>query len=377
MKPLVPILLTVLVDVLGLAMVLPLLPFYATKFGADGLTVGLLFASFSLCQFVGAPVLGRLSDRVGRKPVLLVSQLGTVLGLLLVATAHRIEWLFIGRMLDGFTAGNLSTAQAYITDVTAKERRTAAFGLMGLCFGFGFLVGPAFAGIVGRRFGLGAPFFVAACLSLLSVVLTATLLPHHPPAPKKLAEGSTPLLSRPGVRQRVLQLVLYVLGFSMLTGGLALFLRAVLGFDVEQTGYVFALSGLVGGLAQGGLRRAAARLGEERLSGYGAVVLALGFGLLSVSRSLTWVLAAVAVCSIGAAVVRPALTTLLTESVEEDERGLVLGVSTSSTSLAQAAGPVAAGALIGAGWLSSYALVAGLMMVLVFASRWLFAPKLL
>ena len=147
MGPLAPIFLTVLVDVLALTIVLPLLPFYAQELGASKTVVGLLFASFSVCQLFSGPVLGRLSDKLGRKPVLMVSQLGTCAGLVIMAFAQRIEWLFVGRMLDGLTAGNLSIAQAYIADVTKPEKRTRAFALIGIAFGLGFLIGPAFAGV--------------------------------------------------------------------------------------------------------------------------------------------------------------------------------------------------------------------------------------
>jgi MFS family permease len=145
-QPLLPIFLTVLVDVLALTIILPLLPFYADSLGATPIVVGLLTASFAVCQLISGPILGRLSDRVGRKRVLLVSQMGTCIGFLVLGSAHTLWMLFLGRIIDGLTAGNLSIAQAYISDVTKPEERTKSFALIGIAFGMGFLIGPAISG---------------------------------------------------------------------------------------------------------------------------------------------------------------------------------------------------------------------------------------
>lgn len=182
-SPLLPIFLTVFVDVLGLTLVLPLLPFYAEHFGASELVVGVLAASYAVCQLVSGPILGRISDRVGRKPTLLASQTGTFFGFLVIGSASSLWMLFVGRIIDGLTAGNLTIAQAYISDVTRPEERTRAFGLIGIAFGSGFLLGPAITGELASRFGYGAPAYGAAALSLTSILLTATLLPAKPIVP--------------------------------------------------------------------------------------------------------------------------------------------------------------------------------------------------
>jgi MFS family permease len=143
----------VFVDVLGLTLMLPLLPFYTEHFGGSPTTVGLLIASYAFCQLISGPILGRLSDRVGRKPVLLVSQMGTCAAFLIIGFSNTLWMLFVGRIIDGLTAGNLSIAQAYISDVTRPENRTRAFALIGIAFGSGFLIGPAISGIMAHRFG--------------------------------------------------------------------------------------------------------------------------------------------------------------------------------------------------------------------------------
>jgi MFS transporter, DHA1 family, tetracycline resistance protein len=372
-----PIFLTVFVDVLALTLVLPLLPYYATTFGASEVQIGALLASFSVCQLISSPLLGRLSDRFGRKPVLLVSQAGTMVGLLLLGGATNLWWLFAGRILDGFTAGNLTIAQAAITDATEPKNRTKAYAFFGIAFGVGFLVGPAFSGWLAKNHGFHAPPFCAAALSLSSILLTAWLFPSHPPAGTanrvSLREALRRVLAQPAARRSVLEMFMYVLSFSMLTGGLALFLRARLDFDVDQVGYAFAFSGLVGALAQGGIGRLAKRLGERQLSAGGIAFMAVGYVLLARVEGVLSLGLALAVGGLGSAVVRPALTTLLTNAVDEGERGLALGVSQSASSLAQSMGPVIAGALIGAGALGTWALVAATFAGGVLVVRWLFS----
>lgn len=375
---LTPIFLTVFVDVLALTLVLPLLPYYAQSFGASALIVGLLFASFSFCQMLSGPWLGRLSDRWGRKPVLIGSQLGTLIGLLVFALGNRIEWLFVGRIIDGLTAGNLTIAQAYITDETTPENRTKAYGFFGIAFGVGFLIGPAVSGVLAKRYGFRAPPLCAAGLCALSVTLSATLLPSRKPtgavARPSFLSSVVHIARSPGPRTRILELATYVLSFATLTGGLALFLERRFSLDVEQVGYAFAFSGLIGALVQGGIGRAAKRLGERRLSAAGIGLMIVGYGVLAGAQGLVWVGVGLGIGSVGSAVVRPALTTLLAGSVTEDQRGLTLGVSQSATSLGQALGPAIAGWIIHRGALASWAVVAAAFAASTLVIRWLSSP---
>lgn len=377
-KPLVPIFATVLVDVLALTLILPLLPFLGQHHGASPLVVGLLFASFSACQLISGPILGRLSDRHGRKPVLLLSQVGTCVGLLLMGLSNRLEWLFVGRMLDGLTAGNLSIAQAYIADVTLPEHRTKSFALIGIAFGLGFLVGPAASGLLAARHGYHAPLLAAAGLSAFSVLLTGVLLPKTPTklgaasgAQRSVAGAPAPAsaLGSAAARGRLAELFFYVASFSVLTSGLGLFLQRRFGFGVEETGWVFAFAGFIGALAQGGIGRVVRRLGEAKLSVVGLSMVVVGMASVSVAASLALLLVAVAIHGLGAAVVRPTLTTLLTTSVGEEERGLALGVHQSLSSAAQTAGPLVAGALIASGALAVWAWASAALAVLALVVR--------
>lgn len=380
-SPLLPIFLTVFVDVLGLTLVLPLLPFYAEHFGASPLVVGTLTASYAACQLFSGPVLGRISDRLGRKPTLLASQIGTFAGFLVLGSAHSLWMLFLGRIIDGLTAGNLTIAQAYITDVTKPEERTRAFGFIGISFGMGFLLGPAISGFLAHRFGYSAPAFGAAGLSALSILVTATMLrppPAHDAGAVPAAPGPSPApppagmrtldlgryLRRPVVRHRLLTFFAYTLGFSTMIGGLALFLERRFSLDVEHVGYVFALSGLVGALIQGGLiGRLVKRLGEDRLAQLGFLTLIVGNGLMGLVPTLPLLLGLVVIGAFGTSVTRPCLTTLITKSVDRDEQGGALGTSQSFASIAQIIGPIIAGWLIERRMLTTYGLAAAFFSV--------------
>ncbi|WP_437670940.1 MFS transporter [Sorangium sp. So ce131] len=374
-SPLLPIFLTVFVDVLGMTLVLPLLPFYAEHFGATPLVVGMLAASYAVCQLVSGPILGRISDRAGRKPTLLASQLGTFVGFLVLGSAGSLWMLFLGRIIDGLTAGNLTIAQAYISDVTRPEERTKAFGLIGIAFGGGFLLGPAISGFLAHRFGYASPAYGAAALSLTSILLTAAVLPAKPrvpsaspdapatasarPAPMGRGNAFRRFFDRPLPRRRLLEFFAFSLSFSTLIGGLALFLERRFQFDVEKTGYLYAFSGLIGGSIQGGLiGRLARRYGEERLALIGFASMVAGYGLLGVAYNLPTLLLLVAVAAFGAAVVRPSIATLLTKSVGRDEQGAALGVSQSLASISQIVGPIGAGWLIEHRALAAYGLMA-------------------
>lgn len=379
-SPLTPIFLTVLVDVLAMTLVLPLLPYYAQHFGASPLVVTVLAASFAACQLISGPILGRISDSAGRKPTLLVSQMGTFIGFLLLGSANSLWMLFAGRIIDGLTAGNLSIAQAYISDVTEPENRTKAFALIGIAFGAGFLLGPAASGFLAHRFGYAAPAFGAAGLSLTSIVVTWSLLREPSRRPIEIKEGAitgaeedpqrarkgrgriaqiTWFFGQPTSRLWLLEFLSFSLAFATLLGGLALFLERRLDFNVEQAGYVFAFSGLVGGLLQGGMGKIVKRVGEERLVMLGLLFMAGGNALLAITWSVPTLLVAVFLGAIGGAVVRPSVTTLITKSAERTEQGAILGVSQSITSSSQIVGPLVAGWLIQHGKLSAYAIAAG------------------
>src|SRR6185503_11950421 len=199
-SPLLPIFLIVFVDVLGFTIVIPLLSLYAEKFGASRLVATTLVSVYAICSLISTPVIGNLSDRYGRRPLLLISQAGTCAGFIMLGLSNSLWMVFVGRIFDGITAGNLSTAQAYISDHTKPEDRAKSFGIIGIAFGIGFMFGPGMGGWLAAHFGMHMPFIVSACLSALSIACTWTLLPRDelPPQHTRTAEVAGPAGRRPG-----------------------------------------------------------------------------------------------------------------------------------------------------------------------------------
>ncbi len=394
-SPLVAIFLIVAVDVLAFTLIVPLLPFYAERFGATPHEVGYLVSTFAVCQLLAGPVLGNLSDRVGRKPVLALSQLGTFAGFVLLGFAHSLPMIFAARVIDGITAGNLSVAQAAIVDVTTPEKRARGFAVIGIAFGLGFLIGPAVSAWL-ATIDLRLPIALAAGLSLVSVALTLALLPDKA-APREEQRGSyrgerapqpskdrrlgvldwgayRTYLSRPALASRLAQYFLFSLSFITFTSGLALFAERRFTradghpWGVREVGFVFAYAGVLGLVLQGGfVGRVIARYGEAPMVRFGFALQAVGFAMLAWTHSLTMLLIASTVSSLGNAPLRPALTSLITRRVGADEQGLVLGLSQSLNSVAQIAAPLIAGTLIGRGALGAWAVVAGAFALVALA----------
>jgi MFS family permease len=379
-SPLLPIFLIVVVDVLGLTIILPLLPFYAERLGASPAAVGALVSTYAACQLVAGPLLGRLSDRTGRKPLLLVSQIGTFIGFLVLAGANTLWLVFLSRAIDGITAGNLSLAQAYIADVTEPQDRAKSFGYIGIAFGIGFLFGPALSGFL-SQFGLHWPILAAAALSATSVLCTATLLPSTPPhrahreEPAPAAPGGERLtlldwksyavyFKKPELAPFLWQFFCFTFAFATFTSGFALFAERQIRFDghlfgAREVGYTFAYSGLVGGILQGPfLGRLVRRFGEPRLVSFAWIASTLGYVLLGFTTAVPMLVLAATVSAVGHALVRPTLTSLITQHVSRREQGVVLGLNQSLTSVSQIVAPLLGGFLIQHGQLLPWALVA-------------------
>ncbi|HSE97729.1 MAG TPA: MFS transporter, partial [Blastocatellia bacterium] len=258
-SPLVIIFITIFIDLVGFGIVIPVLPLYAARFGASPTVIGLLLSSYSVMQFIFAPVLGRLSDRVGRRPVLLVSMIGTSLGFMLMGVAGTLELLFLARIIDGITGGNISTAQAYIADVTPPEQRSRGMGLIGAAFGLGFILGPALGGLL-SQVSLAAPFFFASGLAAANALALYFFLPESLSAEHRTqaqVRASIPQVFREsGSWQLAALMATYffaTVSFALLTAIYALFTEKRFGFDATHNGYIFAYLGLLGAIIQGGL----------------------------------------------------------------------------------------------------------------------------
>src|SRR4051812_34348405 len=275
-SPLIVIFTTVFIDLVGFGIVIPVLPFYAegTAFNGTPRTVGLLFASYSVMQLIFSPILGGLSDKYGRRPVLLLSIIGTGIGFLILGLATTIAMLFIGRILDGITGGNISTAQAYIADVTTEENRAKGMGLIGAAFGLGFVFGPAIGGIL-SRWGINVPFLFAGGLAftnsiLLYFLLPETITPDHP-ARLSAASGRGWAQFRASMKNQRLGFVmtiyfLAIVAFSIMTTVFTLFMLFRFGYDPWHAGWIFAFVGIISATIQGGLiGKLVKRFGEPAL----------------------------------------------------------------------------------------------------------------
>jgi DHA1 family tetracycline resistance protein-like MFS transporter len=360
-SPLVVIFTTVFIDLVGFGIVIPVLPFYAegTRFNATPRTVGLLIASYSVMQLIFSPILGRLSDKYGRRPVLLLSIIGTGIGFLFLGFAKTLWMLFVGRILDGITGGNISTAQAYIADITTKENRARGMGLIGAAFGLGFVFGPAIGGVL-SRWGVEVPFLFAAGLCfanalLLYFTLPETVTPDHP-ARVSAARGRgfaqlIESLKNPRLGFVFIIYFLFIVAFSIMTTTFSLFTMFRFGYDAQHTGYLFAYVGVLAVVVQGGLiGRLVKRFGELPLVIVGAFLFAGSLFAVPFVGPQAGGLAALLIggglFSIGNSLSSPSLTGLASKSVGPADQGGVLGVTQSVASLARAVGPILTAVLI-------------------------------
>jgi DHA1 family tetracycline resistance protein-like MFS transporter len=425
-KRIFPIFAVVLVDLLGLTIIIPLLPLYAATFRAGPLTIGLLGAAYPAMQFVAAPILGRLSDRYGRKPILVISQIGTLAGFLLLGFANGLWLLFLSRLIDGFSGGNTSTAQAMIADSTSERTRTQGLGLIGAAFGLGFIVGPIIAFVALSLSGedYRIPAFIAAGLSALSIPLSAFWLreTHHPadhdtqPAAAAFAPGATlRWLAVPQVGLLLALMFAQQFAFGGFEQFLPLFDLSRLGLNGSGNAAVFVYVGVIVVIIQGGLvGRWSRALGERRLIFVGLAALALGLALTALTPArpvpwysraaaeaelgagqgtaavalpdeadtgwlgLGWLLAAMVPASIGGGVLSPSINSLLTRRVAPQRRGEILGASAACFSAANVLAPLVGGALFQLAGASApfWLWAAVLALILAWAWRGLDAEEL-
>lgn len=358
-SPLLVIFTTVFIDLIGFGIVIPVIPFYveSPQFNASPRAVGLLFASYSVMQFLFAPILGRLSDRHGRRPVLLLSLIGTGLGFLIMGSATTLWMLFVGRILDGITGANISVAQAYIADVTTPETRARGMGMIGAAFGLGFIIGPAIGGLL-SGWGISVPFLFAAALAfanaaLLYFTLPETVTPDHPARTSQTLSIGASLQPFAQARLSVILLIYFLLtaAFSIMTTSFALYTMYRFSYDAKANGYLFAFIGIIAVVLQGALiGRLSKRYSDALLVIIGALLLAVGLAILPFvgpdAGGLRGLLAVMAALAIGNSLAMPALTSLASKSAADAEQGSILGITQSSASLARALGPILGAFLI-------------------------------
>ncbi len=392
--------LIVLVDCLGFTIVIPLLAFYAEAFGASPLVATTLVSVYAVCSLISTPIIGRLSDQYGRKRLLMISQAGTCVGFIMLAWSHSLWMVFLGRMLDGITAGNLSIAQAYISDHTKPEDRSRAFGVIGVAFGIGFMFGPALGGVLGSigeaawctvavdatgtaklvcwktPGNLHLPFIVAACMSAFSITCTYLLLPREAPvvqtpdAPKRPSAFDwrvyAEYFGRPELRGLYLQFFLFSFAFSLFFSGFALFAEhnEHLRWGADEVGYLFAYSGLLGIILQGGLLgRMVRRYGELRLTIFAFAAAIVSYTVVGFAQGVVMLVIGSTISAFGQGILRPVLTSRITQAVGRHEQGAAIGIAGSLSSVAMALAPPTGGVMLDTGHLVAWAMISATVSV--------------
>jgi DHA1 family tetracycline resistance protein-like MFS transporter len=367
-RPLFIIFLTIFVNLIGFGIIIPLLPFYAETFGASPVVIGLLFAVFSVCQLAAAPVLGELSDRHGRRPVLIFSLAGTVVSFVMLAVAHSLTMLFLARIVDGLSGGNISTARAYVADVTEPQDRARAYGLIGAAFGLGFILGPALSGVL-VHVSYTAPIWAAAIITLAATGVAWLWLPetvHRAHAGTGNPFRFLPaLVRRAGLRRMLAIDFVYWFAFAIFQTTFALFAARRFGFDASQTGYFFSAFGVLGALVQAVcIRPVARRLGDKRTFVLGLISAIAGLVAAALAPSVVWLSVALVPLALGIGFGHPTVASLVSRAARGDEQGRVQGAAGALESLGRTVGPVWGNAsLQHLGEATPYLSAAGLLVV--------------
>lgn len=352
MRRLIPILGITFVDIIGFSMLIPMLPYFVTHFGASAFAVGLLFAVFQLCQLLSAPLWGNISDRVGRKFVLIVSQIGATIGWTMLAFSPNIAWVFVARVVEGVSGGNIGITQAYVADLVAARDRARAFSFIGATFGAGMIFGPVIGGVLFARYGFKAPFLAAAGLQLLTLALTIVFVPESRKREDRRRVGlreSIALFRNPMLARVLLQRLALSLGLYGWYATIALYLQRQLGFALTRTDWFFAafaaLSVLMNIGAVGGVSR---RTGDRRMSNIGLASLLAGFVLLAFVHGIALLVVSMALFGFGSALAQNGITALISNAVDDREQGTVLSTGSSLDSLSGIIAPPLSTGLLGA-----------------------------
>lgn len=376
-SPLLPIFLIIFVGLMGFGIILPILPLYAETFRATPLQIGFLAGAYSLAQFVVTPYYGALSDRYGRRPLLVLSQVGTVIGFILLGLADSLWLLFVARIIDGISGGNIATAQAYISDVTDEKDRARAFGLIGAAFGLGFIVGPALGGILSADGNYSRAAYVAAGISFVSLILTLVLLPESRSLAQRREVRQPRMFDWEGLRSawRIEQLGLLLVIFFVFNVAQAgfqnifsLFGERRFGWGPRQNGFVLAYVGVLAVLIQGGaIGPLVRRYGERRLVQAG--LLLLGSSLILTAFTTSWPLLLVVLIplALGTSLSTPALNSLISRESPPQEFGRIIGLSQAGAALARVVGPITAGFALNHGGVPAPFLVAAVCGLVAFA----------
>ena len=342
-RRLIPILGITFIDIVGFSMLIPLLPYFATHFHASPLAIGVLFSTFSFCQLLAGPLWGNLSDRVGRKSVLVISQIGATIGWAMLGFAPTMLWVFIARIIEGASGGNIGVTQAYVADLVAPRERARAFGYISAAFGAGMVFGPLI-GIVSSRFGFSAPFFVAAALQLLTLVLTLWLLPESRTKEERHVAGVGEIAATfrdPQIARVLYQKLALSLGLYAWFGVWSLFLITQLHFGIRETYMFFTFISILGVGVNGFIvGRASDALGDRWMSNIGLGCLVAAFLLVPLVHGLLLLPVLGILFSFGMGFANTGITALVSNAASDRQQGTVLGVGSSLDSLSGVVSPI-------------------------------------
>jgi MFS transporter, DHA1 family, tetracycline resistance protein len=353
MRRLIPILGITFVDIIGFSILIPMMPYFVVHFGASPFVVGVIIATFQICQLLSAPLWGNISDRIGRKFVLVTSQIGATIGWTMLAFAPTLPWVFVARIVEGVSGGNIGITQAYVADLVAPKERARAFSYIGATFGAGMVFGPVIGGVLFARYGFKAPFLAAAAFELLTLALTLLFVPesrHKEKRSEHVGLRET-LLSfrRPSVAGVLLQRLALSLGLYGWYAVIALYLQRQLGFTLVRTDFYFAafavVSVFMNAAMVGGVSR---RTGNRRMSNVGLASLLAGFVLSAFVHSIAALIGVLLLFSFGSALAQNGITALISNAVREREQGTVLSTASSLDSLSGIVAPLMSTALLGA-----------------------------
>ena len=350
------------IDILGFGILIPLVPYMGVRFNTPPEWITPIMGAYSLCQLLAAPFWGRMSDRYGRRPILMTSLAGACVSYLILGFANTVWWLLASRMLGGFMAGNISAAFAYASDVSEPQKRAASLGLIGAAIGIGFSVGPAIGGVLAgndlQTADFLLPAIVSACLSVLAILLVAFMLPESNTAQMRAAaqrgegRGKGPvalLLERPALRFIAGAALLVTIAQSMLDSILGLWALGKYGFGPRTVGLLIFCIAVLAVLTQGVLVRVLVpRLGETKLATLGVLLFVTGLLIVSETSGVGFTVAGLALCGVGVGAFTPSNSALASKQAGAHDRGVVMGTYQSSSSLARVIGPFASGPLYAA-----------------------------
>jgi DHA1 family tetracycline resistance protein-like MFS transporter len=361
-RALLTIFLIVFIDLLGFGLLLPLMPFYALNFKASYVQTTILFSVYSICQFVAAPILGVISDRHGRRGVLVFSQIGSVLGFVLMGVTTQHHWgnltlglvmLYLARVIDGLSGGNISTAQAYISDITTRENRAKGMGLLGAAFGMGFVIGPGLGSLLAHYVSYSAPAYAAAVASGIAAILSFTWLKEsriHKPAEADAwlhPRVFVPLLRRPLLMQLISIWFVVMAAYVMIDSTIVLYLHDVFKFNEKTTGLYFVYVGAIIAVVQGGvIRPLTKRHSEWSLAAAGPAIAAFGyfFTMTTAWHPLqTILIIGGAIYAFGRSLQMPTIQALVSKASPEAEQGVTFGLFQGTGTIARVIGPPIAG----------------------------------